>query len=202
MSASAARSNGRVAMALAGLVVTMGGLSFAAVPLYRWFCQVTGFGGTTMRAERAPEQAGEMLVTVRFNADIGGNDLPWRFESLERKVVLKVGEERLAFYRATNIGKVPVVGTATYNVTPHKAAPYFHKIACFCFDEQTLTPGERADMPVTFWVDPKIAEDPSTRDVTTITLSYSFFRTMEDAKKAGALANAGPHVGRGNTRQN
>lgn len=186
MSASAARSNGRVAMALAGLVVTMGGLSFAAVPLYRWFCQVTGFGGTTMRAERAPEQAGEMLVTVRFNADIGGNDLPWRFESLERKVVLKVGEERLAFYRATNIGKVPVVGTATYNVTPHKAAPYFHKIACFCFTEQELAPGESLDMPVSFFVDPAIASDPKMRGVDTITLSYTFFRALDAQPRAAS----------------
>ena len=120
----------------------------------------------------------------------------------QNSVTLRLGEEGLPCYSATNRSEVPVTGVSTYNVTPEKVGRYFHKIACFCFDEQTLTPGERVDMPVTFWVDPKIAEDPSTRDVTTITLSYSFFRTIEDAKKAGALANAGPHVGRAGTRQN
>ncbi|MBM3613802.1 MAG: cytochrome c oxidase assembly protein [Alphaproteobacteria bacterium] len=194
MSAATRRSNGRVALGLAGLVATMGALSFAAVPLYRWICQVTGFGGTTMRAERAPDRVGDLQVTVRFNADIGGNDLPWRFETLERKVVLRVGEERLAFYRATNIGNVPVVGTATYNVTPHKAAPYFHKLACFCFTEQELAPGESLDMPVSFFVDPAIADDPKMRGIDTITLSYTFFRAL-DAQPSGAggrTAAAGP----------
>ena len=194
MSAAPNRSNGRVALCLAGLVATMGALSFAAVPLYRWFCQVTGFGGTTMRAERAPERIGDLQVTVRFNADIGGNDLPWRFEALERKVVLRVGEERLSFYRATNVGNVSVVGTATYNVTPHKAAPYFHKLACFCFTEQELAPGESMDMPVSFFVDPAIADDPKMRGVDTITLSYTFFRAL-DAQPSGSggrTAAAGP----------
>jgi cytochrome c oxidase assembly protein subunit 11 len=147
-----------------------------------------------MRAERAPERIGDLQVTVRFNADIGGNDLPWRFEALERKVVLRVGEERLSFYRATNVGNVPVVGTATYNVTPHKAAPYFHKLACFCFTEQELAPGESMDMPVSFFVDPAIADDPKMRGVDTITLSYTFFRAL-DAQPSGSggrTAAAGP----------
>ena len=142
MSTGRNRSNARVGIALACLAGGMVGLSFAAVPLYRWFCQVTGFGGTTMRAERAPEAPGERVITVRFNADVAGNDLPWRFQPLERQVTLRVGEERLAFYRATNVGQAPVVGTATYNVTPHKAAPYFHKLACFCRPaEQPVLPG-------------------------------------------------------------
>lgn len=180
------RSNGRVAAGLGGLVVVMIGLSFAAVPLYRWICQVTGFGGTTMRADKAPGVVGERVVTVRFNADVASNGLPWRFEAVERQVNVRVGEERLAFYRATNTGDVPVIGTATYNVTPHKAAPYFSKIACFCFVEQELKPGESMDMPVSFFVDPAIVDDPKLRGVTTITLSYTFFRA--DAQPQGAPA--------------
>lgn len=170
------RSNARVAAGLAGIVVAMVGLSFASVPLYRWICQVTGFGGTTMRAEKAPGGVGERMITVRFNADVASNGLPWRFEAVERQADVRVGEERLAFYRATNTGNAPVVGTATYNVTPHKAAAYFNKIACFCFVEQELQPGESMDMPVSFFIDPAFADDPKLRDVTTITLSYTFFR--------------------------
>ena len=191
MSAGRSRSNARVGVALACLAGGMVGLSFAAVPLYRWFCQVTGFGGTTMRAERAPEAPGERVITVRFNADVAGNDLPWRFQPLERQVTLRVGEERLSFYRATNVGQAPVVGTATYNVTPHKAAPYFHKLACFCFTEQELASGESMDMPVSFFVDPAIAQDPKMRGVDTITLSYTFFRALDAQPRAeGARRSA------------
>ena len=196
-----ARRNRRTGLAAAGVVTFMVGLSFAAVPLYDLFCRVTGFGGTTQRSAAAPGAVGDRPITIRFNATTHPN-LPWRFTPEQPSVTLRLGEEGLAFYSATNRSDAPVTGVSTYNVTPEKVGRYFHKIACFCFDEQTLTPGERADMPVTFWVDPKIAEDPSTRDITTITLSYSFFRTIEDAKKAGALANAGPHVGRAGTRQN
>jgi len=196
-----ARRNRRTGLAAAGVVTFMVGLSFAAVPLYDLFCRVTGFGGTTQRSAAAPGAVGDRPITIRFNATTHPN-LPWRFTPEQPSVTLRLGEEGLAFYSATNRSETPVTGVSTYNVTPEKVGRYFHKIACFCFDEQTLTPGERVDMPVTFWVDPKIAEDPSTRDVTTITLSYSFFRTIEDAKKAGALANAGPHIGRAGTRQN
>ena len=117
-------------------------------------------------------------------------------------MTVRLGEEGLAFYSATNQAATPVTGISVYNVTPEKVGRYFHKVACFCFDEQTLAPGQRADMPVSFWVDPRIAEDPNTRDVTAITLSYSFFRTIEDAQRAGALANAGEHVGRAGARTN
>ena len=196
-----ARRNRRTGLAAAGVVTFMVGLSFAAVPLYDLFCRVTGFGGTTQRSAAAPGAVGDRPITIRFNATTHPN-LPWRFTPEQPSVTLRLGEEGFAFYSATNRSETPVTGVSTYNVTPEKVGRYFHKIACFCFDEQTLTPGERVDMPVTFWVDPKIAEDPSTRDVTTITLSYSFFRTIEDAKKAGALANAGPHVGRAGTTQN
>ncbi|HEX2114640.1 MAG TPA: cytochrome c oxidase assembly protein [Alphaproteobacteria bacterium] len=177
------RANARVAFLTVGVVVGMAGLAFASVPLYRLFCQVTGYGGTPQRAEHAPDAAGEREVTVRFNADIAGTNLPWTFTPVEREVKVRVGEERLIHYRATNKGATPVVGTATFNVTPAKAGIYFQKIACFCFSEQTLAPGESVDMPVSFFIDPDIVKDPNTRDVSNITLSYTFFRAKHDADK-------------------
>jgi cytochrome c oxidase assembly protein subunit 11 len=176
----ASRANRRVGLTMAGVAVAMLGLAFAAVPLYRIFCQVTGYGGTTQRALAAPDHVGERVITVRFNAGIGGNDLPWTFEPVQREVQVKVGEERLAFYRARNKTGVPITGMATFNVTPQKAGVYFDKIACFCFTAQTLAPGETAEMPVSFFIDPDIVKDPNLDDVTTITLSYTFFRTKSD----------------------
>lgn len=196
--AALARKNRRVALMTGAAVVGMGGLSFAAVPLYDLFCRMTGYGGTVQRGPERPSQPGEARITVRFNAVIHPN-LPWRFRAEQRAMEMRVGEEGLAFYTAENLSQTPVTGIAVYNVTPEKVGRYFHKVACFCFDEQTLQPGERVDMPVSFWVDPQIAQDPNTRDVRVITLSYTFFRTMADAERAGALANAGPHVGQGAT---
>lgn len=198
--ASLARRNRRtLSIALAG-VAGMVGVSFAAVPLYELFCRVTGYGGTVQVGQAAPG-ATDRTITVRFAAQTHPG-LPWRFQAEQPSMTLRLGEEGLAFYSATNAAPTPVTGVSLYNVTPEKIGRYFHKVACFCFDEQTLAPGQRADMPVTFWVDPRIAEDPNTRDVTTITLSYSFFRTIEDAQRAGAMANAGPHVGRTGARTN
>jgi cytochrome c oxidase assembly protein subunit 11 len=177
------KANMRVAILSAGVVVGMVGLAFASVPLYSLFCRVTGFGGTTQRAEHAPAEAGERIVTVRFNADIAGTNLPWTFAPVEREVKVRVGEETLIHYRATNHGSEPVIGTATFNVTPAKAGVYFQKIACFCFSEQRLEPGESIEMPVSFFVDPDIVKDPNTRTVETITLSYTFFRAKHDADK-------------------
>lgn len=164
------------------VIVGMLGLTAAAVPLYRLFCQATGYGGTTQRAEAAPDRQLERTITVRFNADIDP-DLPWSFAPEQRQMEVRIGEQNLAFYGATNRSDHPIVGQATYNVTPFKAAPYFSKIACFCFDEQILQPGEEVDMPVSFYVDPGIASDPNTRDVHTITLSYTFF-LLEDESQA------------------
>lgn len=192
------RSNLRLALGLAGIVVAMGGLAFAASPFYAWFCRVTGFAGTTQRADAAPVERGSRIVTIRFNADVAGHDLPWRFVPLERAVQVATGEERLAFYRATNEGAEPVVGTATFNVTPHKAAPYFQKIACFCFGEQELGAGESLDLPVSFFIDPAIEKDPNLAGVTTITLSYTFFRhataTPKAARVGAAPASGAPAV--------
>jgi cytochrome c oxidase assembly protein subunit 11 len=166
------------------------GLAFASVPLYRMFCQVTGYGGTTQRAEHAPAEAGERVVTVHFNADIAGTNLPWTFTPDQNEVTVRVGEERLIYYRAVNHSNAPVTGTATFNVTPAKAGIYFQKIQCFCFSEQTLAAGESVDMPVSFFVDPDIAKDPNTRDLRNITLSYTFFRAKHDADKVARSPNA------------
>jgi cytochrome c oxidase assembly protein subunit 11 len=163
------------AASLGGIVLAMLGLTAASVPLYRLFCQVTGYGGTTQVAKEAPGAATGRTIKVRFNADIG-DGLPWGFQPVQREVEIPIGEQQLAFYRAENRSAQPVVGQAVYNVTPHKAGLYFDKIACFCFEEQTLQPGQSVDMPVSFFVDPAILDDPDTRGLTTITLSYTFFK--------------------------
>ena len=179
------RAKALTAMVLASVILGMVGLTAAAVPLYRLFCQVTGYGGTTQRAEAAPERQLEETITVRFNADVA-RDLPWSFAPVERAVEVRLGEQHLAFYRAHNGGDRVIVGSATFNVTPFKAGSYFSKIACFCFEEQTLQAGETGDMPVSFYVDPGILDDPDTRDVRAITLSYTFFALDDGA--AGAPA--------------
>jgi cytochrome c oxidase assembly protein subunit 11 len=166
------------ALAAVGVIAGMLGLTAASVPLYRLFCQVTGYGGTTGVAERAPDAVLDRTITVRFNADIDPK-LPWGFRPAQRTMEVRLGEQNLAFYEAVNRADRPVVGTATYNVTPHSAGYYFSKIACFCFDEQTLQAGEAVDMPVSFFVDPAILDDPSARDVREITLSYTFFMREE-----------------------
>lgn len=182
--------NNLLAFTLVGVIGGMLGLSFAAVPLYRLFCQVTGFGGTPRIDSGASPGMVDRQITVRFNADVNGR-MPWKFAPLQRDVTLRLGQEAVAFYTARNPTDGPITGVSTYNVTPEKAARYFHKTACFCFDEQTLEAGQDMSFPLSFWVDPAIADDPNTRDVTTITLSYTFFRTLDDA----AMAKAGPHVG-------
>lgn len=190
------RGNALLGVTLGLVVGGMVGLSFAAVPLYRLFCQVTGYAGTPRIGGAAPAAvaADAPLITISFDANTNPG-LPWQFHPLQRATRLRLGDEAVAFYVARNQADRPVSGVSTYNVTPERAAKYFHKTACFCFAEQTLAPGEEVQMPVAFWVDPAIAEDPYVRDVSTITLSYTFFRSLDDAARAGALANAGPHVG-------
>ena len=165
------------------MLAGMGGLTAAAVPLYQIFCQVTGFGGTTQVVAEAPAVAAERLITVRFNADVG-RDLPWTFKPDQRAITLKVGETGIAVYTAENTLDAVIAGSAVFNVTPHKAGRYFSKIACFCFDQQLLGPGERVEMPVTFFVDPSIMADANLEDVNTITLSYTFFRTSKGPEPA------------------
>lgn len=189
-----ARRNRRTVTLAFGFVAGMVGVSFAAVPLYDLFCRVTGFNGTPMVGGPAAPGAGDARITIRFNANTQPN-LPWRFEPAQPSMELAVGEEGLGFYHARNLSTAPATGISTYNVTPEVVGKYFHKTACFCFEEQTLEPGQQVDMPLTFWVDPAIATDPNTRNIRTITVSYTFFRTMADAERSGALANAGAHVG-------
>jgi cytochrome c oxidase assembly protein subunit 11 len=182
------RSSRTVATA-AALVLIIGGmvgLTAASVPLYRLFCQVTGYGGTTQLAEDGAGEVLDQTIKIRFNADVDPH-LPWAFGPDQREIEVKIGENSLAFYHAENRADHAIVGAATYNVTPHKVGPYFSKIACFCFDEQTLAAGEAVEMPVSFYVDPAILDDPNTRDVTAITLSYTFFKRGDaEAPVAGA----------------
>ena len=149
-------------------------LSFASVPLYRLFCQRTGYGGTPRIALTASSKISMSTITVRFNASVH-RDLPCSFEPLQNQLVLKAGEVGLAFYRVRNQTNQPLVGIATYNVTPDKAGPYFNKIECFCFEEQTLPPHQSIDMAVQFFVDPDLFKDKQAQDIQTITLSYTFF---------------------------
>jgi cytochrome c oxidase assembly protein subunit 11 len=187
-------NNCTIGIALATVAATMVGVSFAAIPLYRVFCAVTGYAGTPQIGASVAPGATRQEITVRFNANTNPN-LPWDFAPAQEEIRLPLGEEQLAFYTARNLGNTPVTGVALYNVTPDTVWNYFHKTACFCFNQQTLAAGESKEFPLSFWVDPAIAKDPNTADVRTITLSYTFFRTLDDAAKAGALAQAGPHVG-------
>jgi cytochrome c oxidase assembly protein subunit 11 len=172
--------HGIVALSLAAFVAFMVGLSFAAVPLYRMFCQVTGYGGTPQRAEAAPGEVLDRTVRVRFDANVA-KGLPWRFTPEQQTMDVKIGETALAFYRASNPTKAPVSGTAVFNVVPEQAGRYFTKIECFCFQQQTLAAGQKVDMPVTFFVDPKIVEDVDTKSISEITLSYTFYPSGEAA---------------------
>ncbi|MBX3498812.1 MAG: cytochrome c oxidase assembly protein [Alphaproteobacteria bacterium] len=155
------------------------GLAFASVPLYELFCRVTGFGGTTQVATSAPDRVLERTMRVRFDASMDGN-LPWKFEPLQREVTVRLGEEKLVFYRATNVSQRPIVGTSTYNVLPDIAGQWFNKIQCFCFTEQLLMPGQSIEMPVVFFVDPDMAKERRYDGVSTITLSYTFFEARTD----------------------
>jgi cytochrome c oxidase assembly protein subunit 11 len=189
--ASRDRRNRATVGALLTIVAAMIGLTAASVPLYRLFCQVTGYGGTTQRASAAPEkQVADRLITVRFDAS-EAPDLGWEFRPLQASVTVHPGEEKVVAYRAVNLTKAPVTGTATYNVTPAKAGPYFDKLQCFCFTKQHLEPGQSADLSVSFFVDPDIASNPDTRDVDTITLSYTMFRAKtEEPVRSSALPGA------------
>ncbi|MBC7950413.1 MAG: cytochrome c oxidase assembly protein [Rhodospirillaceae bacterium] len=173
----AAPSHRNVVLVSLAALAAMIGLVVLSVPLYQMFCRVTGYGGTTRIAIAAPGAVTGRPITVRFDSSVA-KDLPWRFQPNQREIKAHLGEQMLATYTATNTGTTPIIGTATFNVTPDKAGRYFNKIACFCFTEQRLEPGQSVDMPVTFFVDPSIADDPYANEVTTITLSYTFFKKV------------------------
>jgi cytochrome c oxidase assembly protein subunit 11 len=168
-----ARKNRRTGLLMAFVALVMIGVAFASPPIYRTFCSITGFGGTPLRAEKAPGAvAGQ--VSVRFDANVHPG-LPWRFDPEQTTVDVKPGAQTKIFYRAQNLSARDWTGQAAYNVSPDQVGKYFKKIQCFCFNEQTLKAGQTVDMPVIFFVDPKIKDDPDTKDVDQITLSYTFY---------------------------
>ena len=177
-----ARRNGRTGAFAALLALAMVGLAFASVPLYRLFCQVTGFAGTPLRASEAQAStvATGKLLSVRFDANVN-SALPWTFAPERHTERVAVGARKMAFYTARNLSDKPVTGTATFNVTPAQAGQYFVKVQCFCFTEQTLKPGEEVRMPVIYFVDPKIMDDPDAGRISEITLSYTFY-PVDDGK--------------------
>ena len=179
-------SNGRVALMAASFALAMLGLGFASVPLYRLFCQVTGFGGTTQRASEA--QAAEVRsigaeISIRFDANVE-RGMPWQFKPEQVTQEVTLGGRRFTAYIAKNLTDKPVTGTATFNVEPAQAGKYFNKVQCFCFTEQTLQPFQEVRMPVVFYVDPRIKDDPDARDIEQITLSYTFHPVQKSASAA------------------
>lgn len=168
------QKNARLGLTVLAVVLTMVGVSFAAVPLYDLFCRVTGFGGTTQVSESLPDTISERIVTIKFNAATS-RGMPWKFTPDMREIDVNLGARGLTAYTAKNTMNKPTGGTAIYNVTPLKAGKYFHKVQCFCFDEQVLQANQEVSMPVMFYVDPAMDDDPNLKDVTTITLSYTFF---------------------------
>lgn len=182
------RRNGLIAAMGLGMVVGMIGMSYASVPLYRIFCQVTGYGGTTQRAQTAGIKVLDKTIKVRFDANTAGVD--WNFRPKQREVELKIGETRQVAYFAHNNSRKTSTGTATFNVTPQAAGAYFNKIDCFCFTEQTLRPDETADMPIVFFIDPDIVESEELKDITAITLSYTFFPVDDPTPVAQTVTDA------------
>ena len=177
-------ANLRVAMMAGAVAVSMVGVGFAAVPLYRIFCEVTGFGGTTMRVDEAVAAtvvATSKPIVIRFDANHSG-DLPWEFKPERPTDTVSIGAKDMSIFVAKNLSDKSVTGTATFNVTPELAGKYFNKIQCFCFTEQTLKPGQQVRMPVLYYVDPKIMSDPDTKDIEEITLSYTFYPVDQQDK--------------------
>ena len=182
------RANARTGLMALSLAAAMVGLGFASVPLYRLFCQVTGFGGTTQVATEAQAAGAAALATgqtmsIRFDGSTA-RDVPWDFKPLQATDTVTIGERDMAIYVARNESSMPITGTATFNVEPAQAGLYFHKVQCFCFTEQTLQPGEQVNMPVVYYVDPAILEDEFMADVEQITLSYTFHRAIEPVSTA------------------
>lgn len=179
-------SNGRTVSMLAGIVVLMGALAWAAVPFYDWFCRVTGYAGTTNVATRTSGNVLDEMVRVRFDANVDPG-MGWEFRPMQKDMQIRIGENALAFYEAVNVTDEPITGTASYNVAPDLAGYYFAKIECFCFTEQVLQPGERIEMPVSFYVDPELVNDRDAGKIRDITLSYTFHRTEPSKPRQAAL---------------
>jgi cytochrome c oxidase assembly protein subunit 11 len=182
--AQSKRRNARVAVICGVVFAAMVGSAYAAVPLYKAFCQLTGFDGATRRADAASDVVLAKTVTVRFDANV--RDLPWSFEALQTSQEVRIGETKLAFFRVTNHSSKPVTARAVYNVVPEQAGVYFQKLQCFCFDDQTIAAGATVEMPVLYFIDPKYADDINTKGKPEVTLSYTFYPTV--AKQAAARA--------------
>lgn len=172
------KKDSHLAIILATLVFTMLGVAYASVPLYRLFCQKTGYGGTPQIGGARTDTVLERIITVQFTSNTH-RALPWHFKPLQHSIKVRLGENGMAYYWAENLSNEPIIGMATYNVSPDKAAPYFHKIACFCFEKQKLNPQQGMEMPVLFFIDSGFANDPQLKDLRTITLSYTFFRLSQ-----------------------
>ena len=179
------RSNLVVAAACIAFFSTMIGVTYASVPLYKLFCQVTGYGGTTQQVEQASQKILDRTITVRFDANVSPG-LAWEFQPDQRDVTMRIGETTTIAYTAKNIFNTPSRGKATFNVVPELAGAYFNKLECFCFTDTTLKPGQSLDMPVVFFVDPEIVNEPDLKDLKTITLSYTFFPSTDETPVASA----------------
>lgn len=182
------RRNLRVAMICAAVFAAMVGAAFAAVPFYRAFCQATGYGGTVTRAEAAPAKVLDRKLTIRFDANTRA--IPWDFKANQLSQDVRIGATGLAFFHVKNNSDHAITGRASYNVVPEQAAVYFHKLECFCFSDQTLQPGQEADFPVVYFVDPQYASDPETKGGDEITLSYTFFQIANQPKTTQTAASA------------
>jgi len=183
----------RKAIPLVAVGLGMAAMAWAAVPLYGLFCRVTGYAGTTQVATAGADRVLDRMVTVRFDASTD-RAMPWEFRPLQNQIKLHIGETAIAYYEAYNPTDRVIAGSATYNVSPFSVGGYFNKIACFCFTQQVLQPGERANMPVTFYVDPEMVDDPETEGVSVITLSYTFYETELDSQAALGQTNNSPSV--------
>ena len=183
----ARKGNRKTVIVLVGVVVTMGALAWASVPFYNWFCRVTGFGGVTGVASGDSDVILDQTIKVRFDGNLDRN-MPWSFKPMQREMEVRIGETGLAFFEAYNPTDHPIAGQASYNVTPYEAGGFFEKIECFCFTEQVLQPGERVEMPVTFFVDPAIVDDRDAKYTHTITLSYTFYE-IDLPQQQAALAD-------------
>ena len=179
------RLNAKVAIICVLVFASMGGLAFASVPLYKRFCQLTGFDGTVRRAEAAPETVLAKPITIRFDANV--RELPWAFKTEQVSQTLQIGSTGLAFFKVTNTGDRAYTGRATYNVVPESAGAYFQKLECFCFTSQTLQPGQTVEFPVVYFVDPKFASDDETKGTQEITLSYTFFPDVKSGEERAGL---------------
>ena len=183
-------ANRRIVVACLAVVLAMTGMAYAAVPLYKIFCQVTGYGGTTQRSELLSDvRVLDRQITIRFDANIA-NDLHWNFKPVERKVLIKLGEQKQISFTAENLSNETITGTATFNVTPQYAGVYFNKIECFCFTETTLKPGEKIDMPVIFFIDPDLDNEEVLDSLKTITLSYTMFREDDAETPVAAVKDS------------